>query len=96
MTKKTKQINKLTYEITAQTHQTPNISYKRPNLTEHQAHRVISILSTAIREACIICEQTGEVMCNYYYSDEWFTPLKSPVAALYEAEEYIINTKEND
>ena len=64
-----------TYKVIADNCNTcPKITYERGGLTKNTARFVATNLSQAFRRVDVLCEQTGEVMYNIYYSDDFIRP----------------------
>ena len=71
-----------TYEVIAKTgnSNTPSVTFG--NLAYIHARAVSDILGEAYRDIAIICEQTGEVAYNHYWSDDFFCKQDTQLGAV--------------
>ena len=58
-----------TYQVLADNCNMPKITYQVNGLTAKSALVCAENLSEAFRDVRVICEQTGEIMCNVYFND---------------------------
>lgn len=61
-----------TYYVSADTCESPKITVEYKGLSMEKAKHIAMVLEGAFRKVDVICEQTGEVMYNVYYSSEYF------------------------
>lgn len=66
---------------------TVEVCYK--DLAKNGAKFVAGILSKAFRDVRIIVADTGQVMYNIYYDDEFAKPRQSVGSAIEEADNYV-------
>lgn len=60
------------YSVSADTCENPKITVEYKGLSMDKARQVAMALEGAFRKVDVICEQTGEVMYNVYYSSEYY------------------------
>lgn len=60
------------YSVSADTCESPKITVEYKGLSMDKARQVAMALEGAFRKVDVICEQTGEVMYNVYYSSEYY------------------------
>lgn len=77
------------YSVSADTCESPKITVEYKGLSMEKAKHIAMILEGAFRKVDVICEQTGEVMYNVYYSSEYFEKCHSCSDALGVIEELI-------
>lgn len=80
-----------TYEVIAKTANGNDASVTLGNLAFMHASAVAVILSEAYRDIAIVCEQTGEVAYNHYWSSEFFNKKDTQLGAVQKAMLFLIN-----
>lgn len=64
-----------TYSVQANNCNHPKITYAEEGLCIEDARIIAYRLSMAFREVIVTCEETGEVMYSYYYTDDFEKPI---------------------
>lgn len=80
--------------VTADTHQNPTIKVEFKALTLAEAKLVAHILTGGFRSVECVNDLTGEVMKQYYVSDEFFAPIYTVSEALKNVEA-LLNGQKN-
>lgn len=75
--------NELAYSVRANSCRGMSVAFE--GLQLDVALRVAEALLLAFRDVCVTCDQTGEVACNMYYSEEVFIPETSLAQAVVDA-----------
>lgn len=76
------------YSVSADTCESPKITVEYKGLSMDKAKQVATTLEGAFRKVDVICEQTGEVMYNIYYSSEYYNKSYTYADALKMVERY--------
>ena len=63
-----------TYTVSADNCNAPRITYEIKGLTEKSALFLANHLAEGFRDVKVVCEQTGEIMFNIYYNDDFRKP----------------------
>jgi hypothetical protein len=71
-----------TYSVSADNCNSPKITYEVKELSSKSALFLANHLAEAFRDVRVICEQTGEVMFNIYYNDDFRKPTLSELECL--------------
>lgn len=61
----------ITYSVIADNCNSPRITYEVKGLAKNAAKFLAEHLGQAFRKVDVICEQTGEVVYNMYYNDDF-------------------------
>ena len=77
------------YSVSADTCESPKITVEYKGLSMDKARQVAMALEGAFRKVDVICEQTGEVMYNVYYSSEYYNKGYTCADALKVVEHYL-------
>ena len=72
----------VTYQVIADNGNMPKITYEVRGLAKNSAMFLAEHLSQAFRDVRVICEDTGEVMYNLYYNDDFKKTRMTEVACL--------------
>ena len=72
----------LTYSVKADNCNAPKITYEVNGLAAKSALFLANHLAEGFRDVRVICEQTGEVMFNIYYNDDFRKPSMSELECL--------------
>lgn len=67
-----------TYSLSATNGENFKVSVSISNLTEQQVLAVLNNCEYGFRDIEVVCEQTGEIMYNRYWSGEWFDKFRKP------------------
>ena len=60
-----------TYQVIADNGNMPKITYEATGLAKNAARFLAEHLSQAFRDVKVICEDTGELVYNLYYNDDF-------------------------
>ena len=71
-----------TYSVSADNCNSPKITYEVKNLTAKSALFLANHLAEGFRDVTVICEQTGDIMFNMYYNDDFRKPSMSELECL--------------
>ena len=71
-----------TYSVSADNCNAPKITYEVKGLSEKSALFLANHLVEGFRDVKVICEQTGEIMFNMYYNDDFRKPSMSELECL--------------
>ena len=80
-----------TYEVIAKTGNSNSATVTLGNLPFMHATAVADILGKAYRDIAIICEQTGEVAHNHYWSDDFFAKQDTQLGAVQKAMMFVMD-----
>ena len=72
----------MSFEVFADNCNRPTITYRLGKLSACQAMAIARNLCKAFRDVRIVNEETGEVMYNCYFSDEFFSKEVSETRAI--------------
>ena len=71
-----------TYSVSADNCNSPKITYEVKGLPAKSALFLANHLAEGFRDVRVICEQTGEVMFNIYYNDDFRKPSMTELECL--------------
>jgi hypothetical protein len=71
-----------TYSVSADNCNSPKITYEVKNLSAKSALFLANHLAEGFRDVRVSCEQTGEVMFNIYYNDDFRKPSMTELECL--------------
>lgn len=71
-----------TYSVNADNCNAPKITYEVKGLAAKSAMFLANHLVEAFRKVDVICEQTGEIVFNIYYNDDFRKPTMDELACL--------------
>ena len=72
----------ITYQVIADNCNSTKITFEKRGLTKNTAKYVAKVMCDAFRDVRVICEQTGEIMFNKYYNDDFFPTTIKEVEAI--------------
>ena len=71
-----------TYSVSADNCNSPKITYEVKELSAKSALFLANHLAEGFRKVGVVCEQTGEVMFNVYYNDDFHRPSMTELECL--------------
>ena len=71
-----------TYSVSADNCNAPKITYEVKGLAAKSALFLANHLAEGFRKVDVICEQTGEVVFNIYYNDDFRKPTMTELECL--------------
>ena len=71
-----------TYTVSADNCNSPKITYEVKGLAEKSALFLANHLLEGFRKVDVICEQTGEIVFNIYYNDDFRKPTLTELECL--------------
>jgi hypothetical protein len=72
----------LTYSVKADNCNAPKITYEVKGLTDKSALFLANHLVEAFRKIEVVCEQTGELVYEVYYNDDFRKPTMNELTCL--------------
>ena len=71
-----------TYSVSADNRNSPKITYEVKGLSAKSALFLANHLAEGFRDVTVVCEQTGEIMFNIYYNDDFRKPTLTELECL--------------